>query len=134
MKAVRRHSRVVSQTSTGGVMAARCSVLLALALLLALLPAGSAAAARYSTKVIVSLKTPAFHGKLKSRKSACAKNRRVKLFRKKRGRDRLLGTDKSNAKTKWSIRIRLKSGASYYAKAPAKGNCKAAKSKVLTIG
>ena len=115
-------------------MAARCSLLLVLALLVALLPTGSAAGASYSTKVIVSLKTPAFHGKLKSRRSACATNRTVKLFRKKPGRDKLLGTDKSDAKAKWSIRIRLKSGASYYAKAPAKGNCKAAKSKVLSIG
>ena len=115
-------------------MAARCSVLLVLALLVALLPAGSAAGASYSTKVIVSLKTPAFHGKLKSSKSACTVNRTVKLFRKKPGADSLLGTDKSNAKTKWSIRIKLKSGASYYATAPAKGSCRAAKSKVLAIG
>lgn len=115
-------------------MAARCSALLVLAFLLALLPAGSAAGASYSTKVIVSLKTPAFHGKLKSSKSTCATNRTVKLFRKAPGPDKLLGTAKSNAKTKWSIRIKLKSGSSYYAKAPAKGSCKAAKSKVLTIG
>jgi hypothetical protein len=115
-------------------MAARCAVLLALALLIALQSAGPAAGASYSTKVIVSLKTPAFHGKLKSGRSVCATNRMVKLFLKKLGPDRLLGTDKSNAKTKWSIPIRLKSGASYYAKAPAKGSCKAAKSKVLSIG
>lgn len=114
-------------------MAARCSVLLVFALLLAL-PAGSAAGARYPAKVIVSLKTPAFHGKLKSSRGACRANRTVKLFRKKRGPDKLLGTDRTNAKAKWSIRIRLKSGASYYVKAPAKGSCKAAKSKVLSIG
>lgn len=115
-------------------MAARCSVLLVLALLVALIPAGSAVGASYATKVIVSLKTPAFHGTLKSSRGACATNRKVKLFRKKPGRDRLLGSDKSNAKTRWSIRVKLKSGASYYAKAPAKGNCRAAKSKVLAIG
>jgi hypothetical protein len=115
-------------------MAARCSVFLVSALLVALLAAGSALGASYSTKVIVSLKTPAFHGKLKSSRGACATNRTVKLFRKKAGPDKQLGTDKSNAKAKWSIRIRLKSGAAYYAKAPAKGNCKAAKSKVLSIG
>jgi len=108
--------------------------LFVLALLVALLPAGSAAGASYSTKVIISLKTPAFHGKLKSSRGTCTTNRTVKLFREKPGPDRLLGTDRSNAKAKWSVRIRLKSGASYYAKAPAKGNCKAAKSIVLTIG
>lgn len=113
-------------------MAVRCSVLLVVSLAAALLFATPAAGAGYSTKVIVSLKTPAFHGKLKSAKSACATGRTVKLYRKKSGADKLLGTDKSNAKAKWSIPTRLTSG-SYYAKAPAKGSCKAAKSNVLTI-
>ncbi len=115
-------------------MAARRSVLLVVALVAALLPAASAASASYSTKIIVSLKVPAFHGKLKSSKSACAAGRTVKLFRKKSGPDKLLGTDRSNAKTKWSIPLgsRLTPG-SYYAKAPAKGSCKPAKSQVLTL-
>jgi hypothetical protein len=115
-------------------MAARRSLLLTVALAAVLLPAASAAGSGYSTKVIVSLKFPAFHGKLKSSRSACATSRTVKLFRQRSGPDKLLGTDKSNAKTEWSIPIgkRLTSG-SYYAKAPAKGSCKAAKSKVLSI-
>ena len=118
-------------------MAARLPALIVVAVIAALLPASTASGASYSTKVIVSLKFPAFHGKLKSSRGACATNRTVKLFRKKPGRDKLLGTDRSNAKAKWAIPIgkkRLKSGASFYAKAPAKGNCKAAKSKVLAIG
>jgi len=116
-------------------MAARLLVLLLAVLAVALLPPALATGARNSTTIIVSLKTPAFHGTLKSNKSVCATNRTVKLFREKSGPDRLLGTDKSNAKTKWSIPIgkRLISG-SYYAKAPAKGSCKPAKSKVLSIG
>lgn len=115
-------------------MAARLSVLLAAALAVALLPAALAAGASNSTTIVVSLQNPAFHGTLKSGKSACATGRTVKLFREKSGPDTLLGTDKSNAKTKWSIPIgkRLISG-SYYAKAPAKGSCKPAKSKVLSI-
>ena len=115
-------------------MAARLSALLVIALTAALLLAASAAGSSNSTKIVVSLKNPAFHGTLKSSKSACATGRTVKLFREKSGADTLLGTDTSNAKTKWSIPIgkRLTSGA-YYAKAPAKGSCKPAKSKVLTI-
>jgi hypothetical protein len=115
-------------------MAVRRSALLVVALAAALLPAASAAGSSYSTQIIVSLKVPAFHGTLKSSKSACATGRTVKLFREKSGPDKLLGTDKSNAKTKWSIPIgkRLTSG-SYYAKAPAKGKCTSAKSKVLSI-
>jgi hypothetical protein len=118
-------------------MAVRRSALLAVlvvALAGVLLPVVSANAASYSTKVIVSLKFPAFHGTLKSSRSSCAAGRTVKLYREKSGPDKLLGTDTSNAKTKWSIPIgkRLTSGA-YYAKAPAKGNCRAAKSKVIPI-
>jgi hypothetical protein len=108
----------------------------ALAVVLAalLLPAAPAAASSYSTKVIVSLKFPAFHGKLESRRSACSTQRTVKLFRERSGPDKLLGTDRSDAKTRWSIPIgrKLTSG-SYYAKAPAKGKCRSAKSKVLSI-
>jgi hypothetical protein len=116
-------------------MAARLSALLIAALAIALLPAALATGASNSTKIVVSLKVPAFHGTLQSSKSACATGRTVKLYREKAGPDKLLGTDQSNAKTKWSIPLgkRLTSG-SYYAKAPAKGSCKPAKSKVLSIG
>ncbi len=115
-------------------MAARHSALLIVVVAALLLPAVPAAGASHSTTIVVSLKFPAFHGTLKSGKSACAVGRTVKLYREKSGPDTLLGTDKSNAKTKWSIPIgkRLTSG-SYYAKAPAKGSCKPAKSKVLSI-
>jgi len=115
-------------------MVARLSALLIAALAIVLLPAALAAGAGNSTTIVVSLKNPAFHGTLKSSKGACATGRTVKLFREKSGPDTLLGTDKSNAKTKWSIPIgkKLVSG-SYYAKAPAKGSCKPAKSKVLSI-
>lgn len=115
-------------------MAIRRSAPLLVVLAAVLLTAVPAAASSYSTKVIVSLKSPAFHGTLQSDKSACATGRTVKLFREKSGPDKLLGSDSSNAKTKWSIPIgkRLISG-SYYAKASAKGKCSAAKSKVLSI-
>ena len=118
-------------------MAARRSALLVILTVVlagALLPAVSAAGSSYSTQIIVSLKFPAFHGTLKSGRSACATGRTVKLFREKSGPDKLLGTDVSDAKTKWLIPLgkKLISG-SYYAKAPAKGKCKSAKSNVLPI-
>jgi hypothetical protein len=118
-------------------MVARLSALLVVAVVAVVaLAASPAASASYATKVVISLKTPAFNGKLKSSKSSCASGRTVKLFRKKRGADEFLGSDRSNAKGKWSIPIgkRLRSGSSYYAKAPAKGNCRAGKSKALAIG
>jgi len=116
-------------------MAVRRSALFVAVFAAAMLLAVAVASASYSTKVVVSLKTPAFHGSLKSARGACTTGRRVKLFREKAGPDRLLGADTSNSKGRWSIPAgRLRSGASYYAKAPAKGNCRAAKSKVLSIG
>lgn len=116
------------------MVARRAVPFLAVLLAVALLPAALAAGASYSTKIVVSLKFPAFHGTLKSDRGACAAGRTVKLFREKSGPDKLLGTDTSNANREWSIPLgkRLTSG-SYYAKAPAKGKCKGAKSKVLSI-
>lgn len=115
-------------------MAARRPALLVIVFAVAMLLAVPVASASYSTTVVVSLKTPAFHGSLKSSRGSCTTNRAVKLFRKKPGPDKLLGTDTSNASGKWSIPIgkRLTPG-SYYAKAPAKGSCRSDKSKVLTI-
>jgi hypothetical protein len=115
-------------------MAARLSALLVVAVATALLPAAPAAGSGFSTKIVVSLKVPAFHGTLQSGKTACATNRTVKLYREKSGPDKLLGTDKSNAGSKWSIPLGKKlTPGSYYVKAPAKGKCSAAKSKVLSI-
>ena len=117
------------------VRRAALTAALALALSGALLPAGSAlGAGRAATKVIVSLKFPAYHGSLQSGRAACVSGRTVRLYREKTGADKLLGTDTSSPKGKWSIPIgkRLTSGA-YYARAVARGNCKAGASKRLTI-
>ena len=116
-------------------MAARRNALLVVALAALLLPA-SASGASYSTKIVVSLRVPAFHGILKSSKSSCSKGRLVQIFRVRSGPDKLLGADRSDAKRKWSVPLgkRLASGASYYAKASAKGKCRSAKSGVIEIG
>jgi hypothetical protein len=97
----------------------------------ALVAVPASGAASFKTKVIVSLKFPAWHGKLASPKGACVRDRKVKLFRVRSGPDKLLGTDRSEDNGKWSIPIgkRLTSGG-YYAKAVARGNCRAGKSKV----
>jgi hypothetical protein len=106
---------------------------LAIALLAVLLPASASAA--YKTTVVVSLKFPAFHGKVKSPRSSCVGGRTVKLYRKLNGSATLLGTDTTNDNGKWSIPIskkRLTPGL-YYAKAPARGDCKADKSSSFPI-
>jgi hypothetical protein len=102
--------------------------------ILALLAVPVAASASFKTRVIVSLKFPAFHGKLASPRAGCVKDRKVKLFRTRSGPDKLLGTDKSEDNGKWSIPIgkRLTSGG-YYAKAVARGKCRAGKSKLIPV-
>lgn len=104
-------------------------LILALAIT-ALLALPASGVASFKTKVIVSLKFPAFHGKLASSHAGCVKHRTVKLYRVRSGADKLLGTDTSEDSGKWSIPIgkRLISGG-YYAKAPARGSCRAGKSK-----
>lgn len=98
------------------------------------LPASGAAAGGTPTKIIVSLKYPAFHGKLTSPRHACLGSRTVKMFRKRNGKTKLLGTDKSKNNGKWSIPVgnKLTSG-EYFATVAKRGKCKGAKSKVLPI-
>lgn len=117
------------------VRRAALTAVLAFALSGMLLPVGSAiGAGATATKVVVSLKFPAYHGTLQSAKSSCESGRTVRLYREKAGADKLLGSDTSSPKGKWSIPIgkRLISGA-YYAKAVASGSCKGGKSKVIVI-
>jgi hypothetical protein len=92
-------------------------------------------AAAFKTKVVVSLKFPAFHGKLVSKSQSCLGNRQVKMFRERNGKKVKLGSDRSNAKGKWSIPVgkNLPSG-TYYATVTKTKNCKGGKSGVLPVG
>jgi hypothetical protein len=107
---------------------------LAVAVAAALLPALAAGAGKNSTKIVVSLKFPAFHGKLSSPRGACLGSRTVKMYREKSGKKKQLGKDTSEDNGKWAIPVgkNLTSGA-YYATVSKRGKCKAAKSQVLTI-
>lgn len=100
----------------------------------ALVAAPAMGAPKYKTSIIVSLKFPAFHGSLASPKKACTSGRTVKVFRKRGGKTVMLKKATSNAKGKWSAPVgkNLTSG-EYWSQATARGTCKAAKSKVLTI-
>ncbi len=108
----------------------------ATALVVALAPAVSASgASSSSTKIVVSLKLPAFHGTLQSHRHGCLGSRKVKLYREKSGPDQLLGTDRSEDNGTWSVLIgkkRLTHG-SYYATVAGRGKCKGAKSNVLPV-
>jgi hypothetical protein len=105
----------------------------ALAAMLAL-PALGMGAGKNATKIVVSLKFPAFHGTLSSPRKACLGSRKVKMYRERNGNKKLLGRDTSEDNGKWKIAVgkNLTSG-SYYATVAKRGKCKAAKSQVLTI-
>jgi len=107
---------------------------LVLALAAALLPALATGAGKNSTKIVVSLKFPAFHGKLTSPRQGCLGSRTVKMYRERSGKKKLLGKDTSEDNGKWAVPVgkNLTSGA-YYATVAKRGTCKAAKSQVLTI-
>jgi hypothetical protein len=107
---------------------------LVVALAVALVPAVAASAGKNSTKIVVSLKFPAFHGKLTSPRQACLGSRTVKMYRERSGKKVKLGRDTSEDNGKWAIPVgkNLTSGA-YYATVAKRGKCKAAKSQVLSI-
>ena len=100
----------------------------------ALLAFPATGAAAFKTKIVVSIKFPAFHGKLVSPRKSCLGQRKVKLFRERNGRKVLLGRDRSNAKGKWAVPVgkNLTSGA-YYATVAKTKKCKGDKSSVLPI-
>ncbi len=113
----------------------RLAVLAALAALAtaALLPALASGAGKNSTKIVVSIKVPAFHGKLTSPRQACLGSRTLKMYRERGGKKKLLGRDKSEDNGKWAIPVKNLTSGAYYATVAKRGKCKASKSKVLTI-
>jgi hypothetical protein len=79
--------------------------------------------ATFGTRVTISERAPAFHGRVKSDSDDCVADRKVKLLRRKRrGRPvRILGTDRTTNNGRWAITepadFTLKSGI-YFARAP----------------
>ena len=109
-------------------------LLIAVLVVAALLPAATASAAT-STKIVVSFKLPAFHGKLTSSREGCLGSRTVKLYRKRSGPDKRLGRDTSEDNGRWSIvigRKKVPSG-TYYLTVSSRGECRGAKSKTIPI-
>lgn len=105
---------------------------LAAAVLVAAPVAG--AAKPHKTTVVVSLKFPAFHGSLKSGDDGCLGGREVAMYRKRSGKTKKLGTDRSNGKGQWTIPVgkNLTSG-EYFATVAKKGECNGGRSKPIAI-
>jgi hypothetical protein len=91
-----------------------------------ILIAGSAsAAAPYQTKVTVSGDAPSWHGDVKSSGNSlqgvrsCERKRLVKMYKRRDGKDRLIGTDLSNRAGRWYVPDEPTKGI-YYAKVTAR--------------
>ncbi len=102
---------------------------------LALVPALASGAGSNSTKITLSIKLPAFHGKLTSPRQACLGSRTVKMFRTYKGKTVQLGHDKSEDNGAWKVSVGKNfAPGEYFATVTARGKCKAAKSNVFRIG
>lgn len=80
------------------------------------LPAGATRVVRINSKLTISQRAPAFHGKVRSPNGACRMERRVILFRKRFGPDKLLGRAGTDRHGRWSIHVNLRGSGAYYAK------------------
>jgi len=92
----------------------------------------------YGTSLYMSKKFPAFHGKIHSANPFCIANRPVRVFRERPGKDKLLGSDRSEDNGRWSVKVNLISGA-YYSRAPLYGSaslgitCNADRSRLAVV-
>lgn len=117
------------------------AVLLSAMLALALLGPGVATAGKsFKTKVTIA-ENPDFHGKVKSKKRACIKKRKVKLQRKTQYEQSFttIGSTKSKRNGKWKVSTSPISNAAYRAKVTKKklrhhkGTCRRATSRIIVI-
>ncbi|MGI9557157.1 MAG: hypothetical protein ACR2N5_04360 [Solirubrobacterales bacterium] len=78
----------------------------------------SGSATKYGTKLRISERFPAFHGRVKSSAPECL-DRVVKLFEARFGKkNKKLGRDRTNSKGKWRVILDPLTTGSYYAKVP----------------
>ena len=69
----------------------------------------------FDSKIRLKNSFPAFHGLVKSDGAACIANRKVRLFKQRRGADKVLGKTRTGSDGKWQILKEPKSGV-FYAK------------------
>ena len=102
-----------NHATRNGLVALGLGILIALA---AIVPAG-AQDMPFESKIRLKDSAPAFHGKVKSDSSLCVPNRKVRLFKVRRGSrpDKLLGKTRTDFEGRWEILRTPKSGV-YYAK------------------
>ena len=97
-----------------------------------LFPSVASAAA---TPTTVTIKGPQgdFHGKVKSEKTRCVKDRKVKVFKVKASGDIKIASDTSDNDGSWSVGTTGYKNGRFYAKAQKTDNCKRGISKVIKL-
>jgi hypothetical protein len=108
-----------------------------------LLFGGSAsAAAPYTSKVTLSKYSPTWHGKVMSTRfggvRSCERKRTVKVYERRNGKDRLVGTDESSRSGRWVVPDKPTKG-TFYAKLTERGPgakpaCRGDVSSFQTVG
>jgi hypothetical protein len=117
---------------------------LSIAIALACLAVGAVAASASpptvgSTVTINILRGPSdtFYGEVTSQKSACAKQRSIKVEKVRPGADQVIGTGITDANGQWHVVTAPAANGKYYAKATKKSTskfiCKPAKSDTITV-
>ncbi len=92
----------------------------------------------FASKIRLTERFPFAHGKVKSDSPDCIANRKIRLFKVKKGDDKVLGKTRTGSDGKWEILREPKSGV-YYAKVNQYANestglsCLPAKSKEVAI-
>jgi hypothetical protein len=114
---------------------AAAGLLAAIFLLASVAPAGTT----YETRLFLSKRAPAFHGRIHSARVFCQADRVVKLLKRQRGKDKVFGKDQSGDRGYWRVRVRNPSSGAYYARTRAYGSaslgirCQRDRSRVAVV-
>jgi hypothetical protein len=103
-------------------------------------PASATNTVRYDTGIRIGDGPPAFHGKVSSEAHVCVKHRKVRMYKKLPGRDKLLGKGITNRRGHWKILVDPVGTGAYYARVRRREEgtagtiyvCKRAKSAIVT--
>ena len=94
---------------------------------------GTASSHRRKLSISYSKRRHAFKGKLRSDESACRSHQKVKVLKKRKGRDHKIGADFTSKRGAYKVRDRKPKGR-YYAKATSSGTCLTARSRAIRAG
>jgi hypothetical protein len=99
---------------------------------------------KFDSRTTIGIAVPLYHGKVKAEARKCVRNRRVVLFERRSGQDRKAGTDRTDRRGRWTVKVpvdELEPQDRFYAKARRKINivsgegyvCRGDRSKTVTF-